>query len=208
MPPVNPFGARHGTGNLVERSTRRDDGRPVLRLARDRYRGLDPADPTAAPFPVPEYLAACGAGVAGLTCGIDWEFVRAYASDTVIASLEPVIELLRELGARIVDVTFPDPAEILHGWATQCAVEAALAHRATFPARRSDYGERLEALLDRGTAIGGTELAQTQAHRRDFNGRMAALFATVDVLVVPALPIVGPTLAAILAGEPTECAPA
>jgi amidase len=156
--------------------------------------GPDPADPTAA-RDVPAFDPVdIEHGVAGLRLGIDWPFVRARATDDIVASVEAVVAVMASLGAEIVDVTLPSTEAILTGWAVQCAVEAALAHRATFPVRRADYGGRLAALLDRGAAARGVDLAEALANRRDFSGRMAAAFEPIDLLVVPALPVAGPSL--------------
>ena len=125
---------------------------------------------------------------------MDWSFLRATASDEVLASIEAVLTNMTALGARVVEVTFPGIEPVLRGWATQCAVEAALAHQTTYPSRRREYGERLAALLDRGAGCSGIELAQALQSRRDFNGRMALLFEQIDLFVVPGLPVAGPTL--------------
>jgi amidase len=157
--------------------------------------GADPADPTASRARVPNYLATMDAGIDGLTIGIDRSYVSRYATDEVVATIDAAIETLSGLGARFVDVVFPDVDAILRGWAIACAVEAAVAHTDTFPARRAEYGERLAALLDRGHRVAATDLARAMHDRRDFTGRVAAMFAPIDLLLVPALPVAGPTLA-------------
>ena len=156
--------------------------------------GPDPNDPTAAPVAVPDYLARIGSGVAGMRIGIDWAFLRARADDAVIASIADVVECMTALGAGFVNVTFPPVDDILRGWAVQCAVEAAIAHRETYPARKAEYGERLAALLERGRAYTGLEFAEALRTRREFNGRIAVMFEGLDACVVPGLPVAGPTL--------------
>jgi amidase len=190
--------SRHGVFPLAESL---DHVGPMARSAADAagllaiVAGADAADPTAAPQPVPDYLATIGDGIAGVRVGIDWAFLRRTADDAVIASIETVQATLSELGARFVDVTFPPIDDALRGWAVQCAVEAALAHAATFPQRRASYGERMSALLDRGRTAGGIELAAALQSRRDFVGRIATMFAGIDLCLVPALPVAGPSLA-------------
>ncbi len=190
--------SRHGVFPLAESL---DHVGPMARSAKDAaallgvIAGPDPADPTAAPIAVPDYLATIDRGIAGRTIGIDRAFIAAKASDEVAASIEAVVAVVERLGARIVPVTFPETKPILYGWHTECAVEAALAHRDTFPARRAEYGDRLAALLDHGSRVSAFELAQAQQARRAFNGAVAAMFAPIDLLLVPALPVAGPTLA-------------
>ncbi|GGE03742.1 putative amidase AmiD [Aureimonas endophytica] len=191
--------SRHGVFPLAESL---DHVGPMARSVADAaallsaIAGADPADPTSAPVPVPDYAAAAReARVAGLTIGIDWRYLRSRADDAVLASIEAVLDTLARLGATIVEVSFPDPDAILRGWAVQCAVEAALAHRATYPSRRAEYGPRLSALLDRGAAFSAADLAEALQDRREFNGRVATVFAGIDLLLVPGLPVAGPSLA-------------
>jgi amidase len=190
--------SRHGVFPLAESL---DHVGPMARSAADAaallavIAGPDPADPTAAPLAVPDYTATLAHGIAGLTIGIDWTFLRARATAEVVASIESSVVVLERLGAHFANVAFPDPDAVLRAWAVQCAAEAALAHRATFPARRAEYGERLSALLDRGHAYSALDLADALRARRDFNGRIANMFAEIDLLLVPALPVAGPTLA-------------
>lgn len=189
--------SRHGVFPLAESL---DHVGPMARTAKDAaailgvIAGPDPADPTAAPVDVPDYLADIDGGVAGITIGVDWAFLRRIATEEVLHSIEAVAATMGALGARIVDVTFPESEAVLHGWAVQCAVEAALAHRETYPARRQEYGERLAALLERGNSFSGLAMAEALNDRRIFNGRIATMFTGIDMLLVPGLPIAGPTL--------------
>ncbi len=162
--------------------------------------GADTQDPTAALQPVPDYFAEIDRGVAGRRIGIDRAFVRAGgATDAVCESLEAVAATMKGCGAEVVPVEFPDTGAVLKGWAVQCAAEAALAHRATYPARRSEYGERFAALLARGGGVTGLQLAEALRDRREFTGRVAQLFSAIDLLVLPVTPLEGPSLAAMAA---------
>lgn len=189
--------SRHGVFPLAESL---DHVGPMARTAKDAaailavIAGPDPADPTAAPVDVPDYLADIDGGVAGITIGVDWAFLRRIATEEVLHSIEAVATTMGALGARIVDVDFPESEAILRGWAVQCAVEAALAHRETYPARKQEYGERLAALLERGNSFSGLAMAEALHDRRIFNGRIATMFTAIDMLLVPGLPIAGPTL--------------
>ena len=190
--------SRHGVFPLAESL---DHVGPMARTVADAaallqaIAGADPADPTASPAPVPDYLGTIGEGIAGLRVGVDWTFVAARSDAEVLASLRAAAEVLAEAGARFVDVTVPPVDPILRGWAVQCAAEAALAHADTYPARAGEYGARLAALLDRGRRVTGRDMAVALRDRRAFAGEMARLFADIDLLIVPALPVAGPTLA-------------
>ncbi|MBS1165058.1 MAG: gatA 6 [Proteobacteria bacterium] len=189
--------SRHGVFPLAESL---DHVGPMARTAADAalllgvIAGPDAADPTTAAVAVPDYLAQIDAGIAGLRVGVDLRLIRAKATTEVVASIEAVMAVVASLGAEIIDVVFPETDAILRGWAVQCAVEAALAHRDTYPAMNSGYGPRLSALLDRGRDYSGLDLAEALTSRRRFTGEMAHLFEKIDLLVVPGLPVGGPTL--------------
>lgn len=191
--------SRHGVFPLADSL---DHVGPMARSAADAaallaaIAGPDAADPTAAQSPVDDYLkAALAADVAGLTIGIDRAFIASRATDEVQASIEAAVEVMSGLGVRFVAVDFPDPDTILRGWAVQCAVECALAHEGAYPARKAEYGERLSALLERGRAHTARDMAVALQDRRDFNGRMARLFSGIDLLMIPGLPVAGPSMA-------------
>jgi amidase len=190
--------SRHGVFPLAESL---DHVGPMARSAADAaailaaIAGPDPADATAVPDAVADYLAEIEGGVAGVKIGVDWAFLRARATPEVLDSISVVVATVTKLGARFVDVTFPEIDTVLRGWAVQCAVEAAIAHRETYPSKKTEYGPRLAALLDRGAASTGLELGAALKGRRDFNGRVALMFETIDLFLVPALPVAGPTLA-------------
>lgn len=189
--------SRHGVFPLAESL---DHVGPMCRTVADSaamlgvIAGADADDPTASLVEVPDYMAALDNGVAGLRIGIDWSFIRSRSSDEVVAGMEAVVAVLRSLGAEIVAISFPDTEKVLLGWAVECAIEAAIVHQDTYPGKEGDYGPRLSALIERGRRIGGLEVAHVQKARREFEGTVSRIFADVDVLIVPGLPVAGPTL--------------
>jgi amidase len=68
----------------------------------------------------------------------------------VVAEAE---ETFRALGAHIVTVSVPDVTRAVVDCSPACALEAAVAHRGTYPARESEYGSVLAAVLDAGHAV-------------------------------------------------------
>jgi amidase len=105
--------------------------------------GQDPADPTAAFATDPDYLAELEAGLGDLRIGIDRRWVSDDVDGATVNALYTVAEVLRDLGGVVVDTVFPDPTQIVLDWFTACAVQTAVAHEATYPARKSEYGPAL-----------------------------------------------------------------
>jgi amidase len=159
--------------------------------------GRDPNDPTAVFDPAPDYLAAIEQDVSGLRIGLDSK----WNSDGVDVATQQVlgeaIEALRALGASIVDVQFPDVKQAVADWVPNCAVEAAVAHEATYPARKDEYGPVLASVIETGRALSGLDYQKILLRRLELRGRIASLFETIDLLLIPVHPFPPLTLAMI-----------
>lgn len=156
--------------------------------------GVDPLDPTASARAVPDYLGTMTQGLEGVRVGIDGHWTLDLVDPATRDMLQSVCETLIGLGASIRDVVFPDVGPVVQDWLPLCAVECAVAHRATFPARRDDYGPTLQALLDLGHSMRATDHQQLLLRRADFSGRVRAVFGQVDLLLVPVCATAGLTL--------------
>jgi amidase len=157
--------------------------------------GSDPDDPTALLDSVPDYLAIVGQGVRGLRIGVDAAWNGDGVDSTTQAVLSEATEVFRALGASIVDVRFPDVTQTIADWYPNCAVEAAVAHAATYPARKDEYGPILASVIETGRALSGVEYQSILLRRLALRGRVAALFATIDLLLTPVHPFAPLTLA-------------
>jgi amidase len=111
--------------------------------------------------------------------------------------LEEAVDVLRTLGARIVDVQFPDVTQTVADWVPNCAVEAAVAHEATYPARKDEYGSVLASVIEAGRALSGLDYQKILLRRLELRGRIATLFETIDLLLTPVHPFPPLTLAMI-----------
>lgn len=108
-------------------------------------------------------------------------------------------ETFRGLGARIVELTAPDIGQAVADWAPLCAVEAAVAHAATYPARKDEYGPVLASVLETGRAVPGLDYQEILLRRMTLRGRFAALFETVELMLTPVQPFTPLSLAEIQA---------
>jgi amidase len=161
--------------------------------------GQDPKDPTALPAPVPDYLAACGAGISGLRIGIPHAFATDGIDAPVVAAFEATAAVLADLGAVLVPVTFPDWRLAVENWTLLCAAEAAWAHRETHPSRKDDYGAVLSGFIELGQTATAVAMAGANISRVEFSAKMATLFLGVDLLLMPTIPTLLPTMAEWLA---------
>jgi amidase len=198
---LKPTWGRVSRYGVFELAATLDHIGPMARSAADTaallnvLAGADPNDPTASQEPVPNYLAGIKRGIRGLRIGIDPRWNSEGVDAGVTNSLNAALTVITELGAEIREIRFPDPNQIIADWIPHCAVETAVAHEATYPARRAEYGPALASLIDAGRALSGLDYQKIILRRNDFRGRVQALFQQIDLLVIPAQAIASPTLA-------------
>lgn len=195
--------SRHGVLPLADSL---DHVGPMCRSAADAgamlgaMAGVDAHDPTTLEAAVPDYLAGLdagpGANIRGLRIGIDPGFTDNVCEPGTLAMLAEVARVLTSLGAQVQTVQLPPGmASMYLDWETVCAVETAIAHRATYPARAAEYGPVLAGLIDKGHGVRGLDLMQVEQTRLVFKGALRKLFQTVDLLLVPVHPFGNPSAA-------------
>ena len=148
--------------------------------------GADDDDPTALRAPVPDYTYKLDGDLRGLRVGIVENFGAGNIDTANVAAMRECLAVLKEAGATIVPVSFPDSAAALAAWTPLCTAEVAAYHAANYPARAADYGPGLAGLLDTGITTSGMDYALAHDVRQAFRGQLARLFASVDVVIVPA----------------------
>ena len=157
--------------------------------------GADPNDPTASQKSVPNYLAGNDRDLRGIRIGIDERYVEDGTEPAMVSTVRDAIDVLKGLGADILSVRFPAFDQILRDWAPNCAVETAVAHEATYPSHKSEYGPGLGGFIASAQGISAGDYQKILLRRRDFSGRVAALFQSIDLMIVPAQFIASPSKA-------------
>src|SRR5439155_1301691 len=136
--------------------------------------GHDPADPTSADVPVPDYRAELARPVRGLRAGVLrgplWDGV----SPAIAAAVDAALGELGRLGIRIEDVELP-------GWEAAAAAvsvlircEAAAEHRTVLAERGGDLIPEVRERLEAGRATSAPDYVEA----RRAAGRLA--FALLD----------------------------
>ncbi len=198
---LKPTWGRVSRYGVFELAATLDHIGPMTRSAADcaamlgAIAGADDNDPTASQELVPNYLAGIRRGLKGLRVGVDAEWNNKGSDDAVVRSVDGALKVVAELGAEIRPVRFPDAEQVIVDWIPNCAVETAVAHLDTYPARRTEYGPGLAGLIDIGRELSGLDYQKIILRRIDFRGRVAKLFEGIDLLVVPAQPFASPTKA-------------
>ncbi|RJG00034.1 amidase [Noviherbaspirillum saxi] len=190
--------SRHG---CFELAASLDHFGPICRSANDAaimlaaIAGTDADDPTTLRAQVPNYQAGDDRDLRGFRVGFDEAYALGAADPEIRQAVQESLRVMASLGATIVPMVFPDMKTTIADWGATLAVEAAVAHAATYPSQRAGYGPALAGLIDAGNAMSGTNYQQVLLRRRAFTGRVNAGLEPVDVMLIPAQPIATPTLA-------------
>jgi amidase len=208
---LKPTWGRVSRYGVFELAATLDHIGPMARSAADcgamlgAIAGADPNDPTAVLEPVPDYLAKLSGSLQGTRIGVDprWTSEGVDAASTRI--FQDALRAAAGLGAKIQEIAFPDPTNMITDWFPLCGVETAVAHETTYPARKSDYGPALAGLIELGLQQSGTDYQKIVLRREAFRGAVRLVFEEVDLIAVPAQAFAAPTLAKMGAlGEDTS----
>ena len=198
---LKPSWGRVSRYGVFELAATLDHIGPMTRSAADAaamlaaIAGPDANDPSAVQDAVPDYMAGLNGGLRGVRIGVDATWNAISSDETTLHVLSDAIATLRDLGAEIVEIRFPDTTRMVEDWFPLCGVETAVAHELTYPARKDEYGPALSGLLDLGRALSGMDYQKIILRRIDFRGQVAALFQSIDLLIVPAQGFASPTIA-------------
>lgn len=157
--------------------------------------GVDPKDPTAVLEPVPDYLASLRGSLRGTRIGVDPRWTSEGVDAATTRVFQDALRVAADLGAEIREIVFPNPSAVIADWFPLCGVETAVAHEATYPSRKTEYGPSLAGLIELGLKQSGTDYQKIVLRREAFRGLVKALFTKVDLLAVPAQTFAAPTLA-------------
>ena len=182
--------SRHGVLALAESL---DHVGPMTRSAADAgvmlqaIAGRDLNDPTSLAVPVPDMLDGVGQGIRGVRIGVDERYIGDGVDSELAAAVLEGARLLEGMGAALVPVQMPDTEPFSRAWGVLCSVEAAAAHRETFPSRADEYGPWFRGWLELGLGHSSTDYALANYQRLACNGTLSEIFEGIDVLVCPSM---------------------
>lgn len=184
---------------------------PLARTAEDcaillqALAGSDAADATASSQVVPDLVSRLGQKLAGLRIGVPDKFFHDDLDAQVAAALDEARRTLAALGCSIVPVTIPDMRGAEAAATHVIAAEAASLHGNWLRNRPNDYSPQVRARLIRGLTVPAPRYIDALRLRAELLQKfMAEVFDKVDVLSVPSLAILTPTLAETDVGGGTK----
>ena len=229
---LKPTYGRCSRWGIVAFASSLDQAGPITRTVRDAAIMLramashDPKDTTSADLPVPDFEAAVGQGVKGLTIGIPKEYRVEGMAPEIEALWQQGIQWLKEAGAEIKEVSLPHtkyalpsyyivaPAEASSNLARYDGVRYGLRERGSDVismyenTREAGFGAEVKRRILIGTYVlsaGYYDAYYLKAQKvrtlikRDFD----QAFETVDAILTPTTP--GPAFAAgEKSGDPLE----
>jgi aspartyl-tRNA(Asn)/glutamyl-tRNA(Gln) amidotransferase subunit A len=127
---VKPTYGRCSRWGMVAFASSLDQAGPLARTVRDAaimlrsMAGADPKDSTCSPDPVPDYEAAVGRSVKGLTIGVPKEYRLEGMNPEIEALWAQGAEWLRAAGATVVEVSLPNTRHALPAYYIVAPAEA------------------------------------------------------------------------------------
>jgi aspartyl-tRNA(Asn)/glutamyl-tRNA(Gln) amidotransferase subunit A len=210
--PTNTRVSRYGVMGL---SFSLDTVGPLARNVRDAARllaaiaGPDPADPTAAAYPVADYEQAARKGARGSLAGCRIGIPAGYYSEgldpQISACWQAGAKLLAERGAELVEVAIPLHEHLSFLANALTSTEGATLHAHWMRTRREDYSPQVRARVEMGFAVPARHYLAALTLRprltREFCDRV---FAGCDAVWLPALSHPVPQRAATDYGDGPE----
>lgn len=207
---LKPTYSRLSRASIMALSPSIDVPGPLARTAIDCARltgivaGYDPVDPTSSRRPVPDYEQAARSGMRGERIGLPRRYFMNHATPDVRAALEDALDVLADLGARIVEVDVPGIEHLTELSRVLLYAEAAALHAHDLRTRPDDYSPQIRIRASTGLAVpAAAYLEALHVRPRLLRQFVTAVYAECDVLFTPTLSIPVPTLEATgVAGGP------
>jgi aspartyl-tRNA(Asn)/glutamyl-tRNA(Gln) amidotransferase subunit A len=156
--------------------------------------GSDPADPSTAARPVPDYRRATQGEVRGLRLGIPKDLFFERLDPEVRAAVLAAARSLEGLGAVVEEIPLP---KIHHAGPASFAIiasEATAYHEPYLRTRAAEYGEDVRARLTTGQFVLAHQYLKAQRARQVIRAEVDAVLTRVDALLTPATPVPAPRL--------------
>ncbi len=173
---------------------------PLARSAEDAalllgaLAGHDPADPTSARVPVPDYAARLDRSLRGVRIGVPRDFACAVVDPEVARAFEAALGELRHAGATVGDVRIPSLDHAGPALGALILGEARSALAPVLAARWERVSVELRVYLELGKLVTAEQYLAAQRFRTRLYDEMRAALARVDLLATPATVLAAPRL--------------
>jgi aspartyl-tRNA(Asn)/glutamyl-tRNA(Gln) amidotransferase subunit A len=193
---IKPTFGRVSRAGIVPHSWSLDHAGPLSYTVADSAHALnaisghDPADPGSQVADLPDFAAALGQPIAGLTVGICRNHFFGRNQTDVDDAVEKAIRFYAEAGAKIVELELP---LLAYGLGAIFAIE--LSSSTAYHARNLACGEvagfsdDVRMLVEMGRLVTGPDYLKAEQLRAALIADLARIFAEVDVILGPTSPL-------------------
>ena len=153
--------------------------------------GHDPKDPTSSTEPVPDYAAALGGDLRGLTVGVPrhYFFGDDVALDPEVAdAVNKAIDTLGELGATVRDIEIPSLQYASIANNVIMISEAHAYHRKNLLSQPENYGDIVRTRFILGAVYTAGDYVQAQRARSRLRREFAQALGSVDLIAATVMP--------------------
>ena len=195
---LKPTFGRISCHGIFPLSMEQDHPGPMTRTVRDAalllevMSGWDRADPRTVRRPVQRYTQRLSKDVRGLRIGVDEGYINEGVTPEVRGAFDRAVDVLLDLGARLVEVEVPDVSEAREASLVIWRTEGALQHEEWLETRPEDYNPGVRERFEKGLEISGIDYARAQKTRRSVTRAFEMIFDEVDVLATPTCGIPAP----------------
>ena len=189
--------SRHG---LTPLAWSMDHPGPMVRTVEDAaivlnaISGADHNDKTTYDHPESNYTTALIENINGLKIGVVKEFFDDLIHPEVDHTVREALKKLEELGAQLIEISFPMYSESQAISSTILMSEAAAYHRELVLNQGDQLYEPVRLRLQSGLLISAADYIRAQQARTMFNQEASKLLQDVDLLVGPTEPVPAPPL--------------
>lgn len=147
--------------------------------------GHDPFDPSSADLPVPDYMGTIEDGINGMRIGLvrHWYDHDATAEPATLDAMHAAVQVLRDLGAEVVDVQLPSLQQFQACNRIITMSEAFAIHEHHLASRPQDYGAVTRYRILPGAMIGAADYLAALRQQRECTEQTLAVLDRVDVLL-------------------------
>jgi aspartyl-tRNA(Asn)/glutamyl-tRNA(Gln) amidotransferase subunit A len=208
---LKPTNRRVSTAGVMPLSRSLDCVGPLAQSARDCARllrvigGADPHDGAAAAVPVPDYERQLDLPVRGLRVAVPRGYYNDIVEGEVRTALDESLRVLRNLGMVVVETRVPDMELIAAATHVIMASEGAAIHGRWLVERPEDYSDQVRGRLEAGLYYPATRYLEAQSLRTRLAQQYLDLaMGDCDVIHLPAIPMVVPTIAQTTSGSAAD----
>ncbi len=193
---IKPTYGRVSSRGVIPLSTSLDHVGPLAGTVEDAaivlqaIAGYDSADITSVDVPVADYVSAVREGVKGLRVGVPRGYFYDDLDAEVASAMEHALAGFRSMGAELKDVQLDVPTD-----RTLQAAESYAYHAENVARSPELYQAETVRRIRSGERVTAAEYIQRRREQDEARRGIRAVFADVDVLLTPTMPMPAPAIA-------------